>query len=280
MLSADLTSLMSGFRRTKDPTLLFRAAWLSLRQGRIPEIARSALAELVMHPSPVAECPECLIGEVFRTVDPCLGCTFSREDLSGRFGKRFNSLPDDFQGTRWSCVCPLEDTTVIGEYFEEKRVFLVGDGFCHESRHYHGQSDVRHIHSIVRRGNELLVSTGDARKALDLWRVENGRPVFKKRIRKHSAGYTAAVGAGRDIYFGTDFSSRANWIETLNGARHPYPCESYRCYVEAMQCMDDRFVVSVNKSKLQKGRKIWSVFDAVRGGFLYCGEFIGQDPTT
>lgn len=273
MLSADITALMSGFRKTGNPTLLFRAVWLSLRQGRIPEIARSMLAELATHPSRVAECPGRLIGKLFRKVNPCLGCTFSREDLAARFGKRFNSLPDDFQGTRWSCICPVEGATIIGEYFEEKRVFLVGDGFCRVSYHYHGQPDVRHVHSVALHGRGFLVSTGDARKALDLWTLENGWPVFKKRLKKHSAGYTATATAGRETYFGTDFSSRANWIETLCGRRYPYPCESYRNYVEAMQAIDDRFIVSVNKSKLKPGGKIWSVFDTVRSEFLYCGDY-------
>ncbi|MFO7626901.1 MAG: hypothetical protein R6V62_06565 [Candidatus Fermentibacteraceae bacterium] len=271
---------MSGFVRTKNPTLLVHAAWLSVRQGRIPEIARSVLAELVMQPSPVTDCPDCQIRGVFEKTDPYLGCTFSREGLKKHFGERFASLPDDFQGTRWSCVCHAGNVTVIGEYFEEKRIFLVGNGSCRESRHYHGQPDVRHIHSVVSRGGDLLVSTGDARKALDLWRVEKGHPVFKKRLRKHSAGYTAAAAARREIYFGTDFSSRANWIETLGGRRHPYPGDSYRCYVEAMQCIDDRFVVSVNKSKLERGRKIWSVFDTDRGDFLYCGDLIAPAGAT
>ena len=279
-LSADITSLMSGFRRTKDPTLLLRAAWLSMRQGRIPEIARSALAELLMRSSPVADNTGCHIGEVFREVDPLFGCTFSRKGLVEHFGQRFSSLPDDFQGTRWSCICPVEGATVIGEYFEEKRVFLVGDGFCHHSRHYHGQPDVRHIHSVACREGDILVSTGDARKALDQWCVENGRPVFKNRLRKHSAGYTAATGTEHDIYFGTDFSSRANWIETLDGRRHTYPGEAYRCYVEAMQCIEDRFIVSVNKSKLERSRKVWSVFDTREESFIYCGDPVAQTSPT
>lgn len=279
-MSADITSLMSGFMRTKNPMLLFRATWLSMRQGRIPEIARSTLAELVMRPSPIADCPECQIRGVFDKTDPFLGCTFSREGLTKHFGERFAALPADFQGTRWSCLCPVEGATVIGEYFEGKRVFLVGDGFCHASLHYHGQPDVRHIHSVVSRGGDLLVSTGDARKALDLWRVESGLPVFRKRLRKHSAGFTAAADTRREVFFGTDFSSRANWIETLGGKRYPYPCESYRCYVEAMQCIEDRFIVSVNKSKLEGKRKFWSVFDTEQKSFLYCGDLITPAGTT
>lgn len=40
-----------------------------------------------------------------------------------------------------------------------------------------------------------------------------------------------------------------------------------------MQAVDSRFIVTVNKDKLvSRGRKVWSVFDAVEGKFLYSGE--------
>lgn len=275
-MGSDITALIRSFRSTGNPLLLLRALHASFRQGRIPEIFRSLIAGLVTRPSQVAGCLPSTLGRLFRKVDPFIGFTFDRNGLSERFGKQFSALPDDFQGTRWSCICPLDGACVVGEYFEGKRVFMVGEGFCHEFRHYCRQPDVRHIHSVASRGSHLLVSTGDARKALDIWQLRDGGLVFTKRLRKHSAGFTAAAGTGRQLYFGTDFSSRPNWIETMNRRRFPFPRDSYLCYVEAMQLIEDRFIVCVSRSKLERGWKTWSVFDTELGGFIYCAGFPGE----
>lgn len=266
-----ITGCFSGFRRTGNPAFLARALVLSFRQGRLPEIARSAAMELAIRPSTVSR-----VGDDFRNVvgrtDSHLGGTFTREGMAEKFGNMFLELPKDFQGTRWSNLCPVGDLTVVGEYFEGKRLFLVGRERCLQFRRYLDQPDVRHIHSVISRGDEILVSTGDARKALDLWRLTGEDLVFVKRLRKHSAGFTGATKLGGKLFFGTDFSSRPNWIET-GRKRFPFPRACYRFYVEAMQAVDSRFIVTVNKDKLvSRGRKVWSVFDAVEGKFLYSGE--------
>ncbi len=270
-MEKSITEYFRRFRRTGNPRFLAGALALSLRQGRFSEMARSAVMELTTRPSSVpsggGECRN-----VIRRADPYLGCTFTREDMIGRFGDGFLELPEDFQGTRWSGICRMGDLTVVGEYFEGKRLFLLGNGRCLQLRWYLRQSDVRHIHSVVSLGDDILVSTGDARKALDLWRLAGDEPVFVKRLRKHSAGFTGAAKLGGRLFFGTDFSSRPNWIET-DGKRFPFPRACYRSYVEAMQAVDDRFIVAVNRDKLvDKGRKVWSVFDAAEEKYVYCGE--------
>lgn len=113
---------------------------------------------------------------------------------------------------------------------------------------------------------------GDACKALDLWETREGKLRFLRRLKRRSAGFTAATALGDRIYFGTDFSSRPNWIETLTGTRYPFPAPAYRCYVEAMEAVDERHLVAVSKNMLKAAdQKVWSVFDTGSGKFLYCG---------
>lgn len=268
-MSDSITSSLTAFRRTGNPLLLARAALISLRQGRIPEIVRSAVREVFMHPSEVS-------GEIndwrsiLKEIDPKLGHTFTREGLCEMFGGEFAQLPGDFQGTRWSCILFQKGYTLVGEYFEGKRVFLVRPDSCKVGEHYLGEPDVRHIHSIIESDRGILVSTGDARKALDQWQIRAGNPVFEKRIRKHSAGFTAAATAGERVYLGTDFSSRPNWIETLSGKKIPFPAKAYRCYTEAMQTIENRYVVSVNKNMLSGGVKVCSIFDSQEDRFVFC----------
>jgi len=207
-------------------------------------------------------------------VDANLGIILDVPALSRHHdeGLRFSDLPRDFEGTRWSCVCRVDSGLLIGEYNEGRRLFLVSRNGCETLDFYHADSRVRHIHSVVCRGDDVFVSTGDSRKALDLWTVEQGRPVFRKRLKKHSAGYTAAASVGDELYFGTDFSSRPNWIETLSGKKFPFPKQAFLSYTEAMQAVEGRYLVSVNKNMLAEDRsKIWTVFDTVTGRFLYCG---------
>ena len=274
-MSDTITSLIAGFRRTGNPLLLARAALNSLRQGRLPEIARSAVREVCMHPSKVTADNGCW-ESLLERVSPFLGHTFTRERLCEVFGEEFAQLPADFQGTRWSCILRRDGHTLVGEYFEGKRVFIVGSDSCRVCEHYLGEPDVRHIHSIADSGGDIYISTGDARKALDLWQIHNGNPVFTKRIRKHSAGFTATAKVGDEVFFGTDFSSRPNWIESLSGKKYAFPAETYRCYTEAMQTIDNRYVVAVNKNMLSGGVKFVSVFDSLNESYVWCSRVVDR----
>lgn len=275
-MSGSLTSCLTSFRNTRNPTHLLKAAILAFKQGRIAEIFRSGIHSVMIRPSAVKTCEGGGIREpslLLRMVDPYLGTTFDVSDLVRSHGEglRFSDLPGDFQGTRWSCVCRVGSGVLIGEYNDGKRLFLVSRNGCVSSDFYHADPRVRHIHSIACRGRDLFVSTGDSRKALDLWTVDKGRLLFIRRLRKRSAGYTAAVPLGCELFFGTDFSSRPNWIETLSGKKFPFPKPAFLSYTEAMQAVDSRYLVSVNKSMMTTDRrKAWSVFDTWTERFLFC----------
>jgi hypothetical protein len=121
---------------------------------------------------------------------------------------------------------------------------------------------------------EFLVSTGDTHKFLDLWIARNGKVSFVRRLRKHLAGFTAAVRVNGDYYFGTDFSNRPNFITRLGGEKYFFPSKAYRLHVTAFYAYFDRYIVSINEEfRIVGGRRTLSVFDAVQKQFIFCEEW-------
>lgn len=201
--------------------------------------------------------------------------TLSRERLVELYGATFKVglLPHDFQGARWESILEDDKRLIIGEYGENSRIVYVTSESCVLSDHYRQVRGVRHIHSIERYGNsgEFLVSTGDSRKFLDLWIASNGQLNVVKRLRKRLAGFTAAVCVNGEYYFGTDFSSRPNFIETLDGTKYFFPEKAYTLFVIAFQPLLDSYIVSFNTElRIAGSRKTLSVFDTVKQRFIFC----------
>jgi hypothetical protein len=197
------------------------------------------------------------------------------ELYDGKFDVR--SLPPDFQGARRESVWEDEGSVVIGEYGEDCRVAYVTPGSCALSEYYRGEPGVRHIHAIEKFGEEgqFLVATGDRHKFLDLWGLSDGRPSFERRITRHLAGFTAAIRLNGEYYFGTDFSGRPNWIETLNGRRFFFPRKAYRLHVTDFYGLLDRYILSINTELVVVGgRKTLSIFDTVTQRFIYCDYWV------
>jgi hypothetical protein len=118
---------------------------------------------------------------------------------------------------------------------------------------------------------EFLVATGDGAKVLDLWVESRGEVRFVRRLRKYLAGFTAAARVNSEYYFGSDFSGRPNFIETLDGTKYFFPLRAYKLFVIAFYTFLDRYIVSVNRElKILGGRRTLSIFDAVEKTFVFC----------
>lgn len=201
--------------------------------------------------------------------------TLSRERLIELYGGAFkvSLLPNDFQGARYESICHDSERLIIGEYGENSRIAYVTPESCVMSDYYRQVRGVRHIHSIERYENsgEFLVSTGDSRKFLDLWIAANGRLSFVRRLCKRLAGFTAAVRVNGDYYFGTDFSSRPNYIRTLGGRKYFFPKKAYRLHVTHFYAFFNRYIASMNTElRVAGGKKTLTVFDAVKQRFISC----------
>lgn len=280
-----ITAHLQKFRETRSLRYLVRAVLLVVQQQRIIELLYGVYCTLFHRASTVSPIADetALIAVIKEKTLLVHQGALSRAQLIERYGSRFKVelLPDDFHSARWESIWEEGDEfLIIGEYGEGGRLALVTTTACVLNQHYQQIRGVRHIHSVERykSSGEFLVATGDTKKFLDLWALQNGQICFVRRLREHLAGFTAAIEVNGEHYFGTDFSSRPNYITTLHGAKYFFPSKAYKLYVTAFYSFFGRYIVSVNNElRVVGGRKTLSVFDTVEQRFIYCDYWRGDD---
>lgn len=276
--SAFITAHLQRFRETGSLSFLLTALVLVVRQGRIFELVYGLYCRL-FHPASTVSSSEdesALISVIKEKVGLVHRSALSRAQLIERYGATFRVelLPEDFRSARCESIWQEgNEFLVLGEYGEGGRVVLLTPNACVINDYYEHDAAVRHIHSIEGYGTsgEFLVATGDTRKSLDLWAKEGTRIRFVRRLKRNLAGYTAAIEINGEYYFGTDFSSRPNYIMTLQGVKSFFPGHAYNLYVTAFYSFFDRYLVSVNNGlRVTGGKRTLSVFDTVERRFIYC----------
>jgi hypothetical protein len=274
-----ITGYIAKFRATKNILFLVKAITLVLRQKRSSELIYGAYCSLFFRPSLAKKSEsnhflrQILSQKEFFDYDKL---SFSRSQLIELWGQDFNvhSLPNDFEGARSESIVQEKKFLVVGEYAEHlARVAYITRDSCFVSDYYNQVPGVRHIHSILRYGNsgEILIATGDSCKLLDLWVVADEKLSFVKRIKTYFAGYTASINVNGHYYFGTDFSNRPNYIETLEGEKYFFPEPAYKMSTVAFHSFLDRYIVAISCDMPQFGdRKALSVFDVIQEEFVFC----------
>lgn len=282
-ISADL----ARFRDTLNPRYLLRAIALVAKQKRVPELFYSIWCELRFRPAVVKSCQPGGSEEIGRYLTPIVWGedVWPREALVERFSPAFavDKLPTDFYGARRESIAVGADSLVLGEYGHfKKRVFYITRETCRINNFYSRDPLVRHIHAVHagRSPNEYFLTTGDAAKYLDSWRHAMGEFDFSSRIKRSLAGYTAMAKIGDQFYFASDFSSRLNYLERLDGSRFFFPEPASRMYVVAFFATHCRFLISLHKSLgVFSNRGAISVFDASARHFVYCDDCAGPTST-
>lgn len=273
---------ISEYRTTRNPLSLLKAALMIVRQKRAREVLYGVYCRLASRPSPVAGGAGISPSLLARSRSWLMGGDLrSRADIVGLFGSAFavDALPADFAGTRMESVIRDGDALIVGEYGHgTKRLAYVTPAACTISDFYSEDSRVDHIHAVGRSSaGEIFVTTGDSLKALDSWMVRAGRLEFRRRLRRRLAGYTAIIEAGGRLYFGTDFSSRPNYIETLEGEKFFFPAKAYDKYVLSFRLEQERYILSINRRiAALGGGSTLSVFDPVEARFLFCEDLLVQ----
>jgi hypothetical protein len=281
-----ITAQVQRFRDTGNVMALFKAVGLVFRQHRTHELLSGAYCRLFHPPSALGRpqqdslLPSLLRDQ--RAIAP--RGILTREEIIGQYGERFKvvSLPEDFFCARAESIWDDGMHLVLGEYGESPRIAQVTRNSCFVSDHYRHVAGVRHIHAIEKYGKagEFLVCTGDSRKFLDLWVAGGGQVGFVRRLSKYLAGFTAATTVNGEHYFGTDFSGRPNWIETLGGAKYFFPQKAYKLHVTDFHSLFDRYLLSINTELVVVGgRKTLSVFDTLTRQFIYCDYCTFEEPT-
>jgi hypothetical protein len=194
---------------------------------------------------------------------------FERRTVLHRIASGIQELDKDFD-----CLvhghASQHGGTLVGEYADEsaRLIYFTGDSFA-IFEPYRTDGWVRHIHSVIAYKNGFLVATGDSAKYLDHFHVKNNELVRVSRLIHNFAGFTAACEVRGKVYFGSDFSSRPNYIYCLSTHRKFFfPAKSYRHFCVAMIVVDDRYIASMNYG-LPLNR-IFSVclFDTETGEFI------------
>jgi hypothetical protein len=282
-----ITRLVERFKRTRSLSVLFQLAVQIVRQGRATELAYGGFCALFHHPSAIHRWGDTGAltrisgekGEYLRRA------VLSRSQLIQTFNDRFavDTLPSDFEAARRESVRVDGKCLILGEYGEGARIACVTAKSCVLSEYYGEIRGVRHIHAIHPYGHagEYLVSTGDRKKLLDLWVINEDELRFERRLRSHLAGYTAVAEVNGRYYFGTDFSGRPNYIEVLGGGRYFFPQQAYRLHAATFHVVLDRYIVSVNKElEPSGGRRTLSVFDTHSMQFVYCDSLEASEATS
>jgi hypothetical protein len=272
-----ITANVHRFRETKSVRVLIELMIQIVRQKRAVELIYGGYCTVWHRPSAVYPCDdeETLTRILSKKYEFIRDTKLSRGQLTALYGDNIaiHDLPDDFPGARRESVWLNDTCLILGEYGESARIACITARACVISDYYRHVAGVRHIHSIQRYGDsgEFLVSTGDGRKFLDVWVASRGDIRFVRRLRRRLAGFTAAVEVNGQYYFGSDFSGRPNFIETLGGAKYFFPEKGYKLHVTGFHALFDRYIVSINEElKVSGGQKTLSVFDTLKQRFVFC----------
>jgi len=269
---------IAAFRKTGNPFFLIKALLLTLKQNRIKELLFGIYCNIFSSPAILHAGTIELIKNILSSSGPLLSSKFaySRNELIGCFGDYYEigQLPHDFSLARKESIVIDPDFLIIGECVDSnKRIAYITSDSCTINNTYATDKQIGHIHAIhkIKSSSVILVTTGDAAKYLDQWELKDGRLTFIKRLKKSLSGYTAIVCVNGDTFWGTDFSSRPNYIERSDGKRFFFPQKAYRMYVVAFHECFNRYILSINKDIHQLGNK-WalSIFDTITEKFIYC----------
>jgi hypothetical protein len=278
-MSTGLTGLIVQGVHNRDVLQLARFSARILTEGRLTEAVYGAYCFLRYRPSAIVGGLSDALIPVMRqkAQELALPHLYQARELPKIFPKHaaaglpFHRIPSDVV-VRRSSVVSGDDWMVLGEYGDQSgRLFLLLPHQYYCDERYNQMREVRHIHSILMRSEtELLVSTGDSGKRLDSWQRTASGLTFERCVHRRFAGYTGAAKVRGKHYFGTDFSSRPNFIYCLeSGKMWPLPGRSFTKYVRDFAVVDERYIVSYNVSfDVVDTCQMASVFDVERECFV------------
>jgi hypothetical protein len=249
MSGETITECIVAFWDRPSPRTLTAAVAIIIRQGRVIEVLYSLVVQLLHRPGQLVPVYEA--GHILPLATKRLAAT-EKAALA-------DYLADFPRVARWlggvtlrlHTVANVGHYTIAGEYGEtDPRLFLLDDTGCKVSTHYRGIKGVRHIHCIHPLSQErFMVTTGDSLRVADLWRIDAGELRFERRILRFLGGFTAGATAGGRTYFGSDYSSRPNYLWRFEDKKRFYlPAESFRMLVDRMDVVDNRFILVICKT--------------------------------
>jgi hypothetical protein len=265
------------FYRTKNIQQLFAAIALIIRQRRFQEFAYGILCFLFSKPSRPVEIVDFQANE---------GIALAREQFIEKKKENEKIILETLHlgcddetdlGDTIHGYAMTADGFIFGEYAaHSSRIFLKEHEEFSVCHFYQNDPGVRHIHSILRSGETIFISTGDSNKYLDRWRLRNGHLEFEKRIFHTLGGFTTCCNVNEKHFFGTDFSERPNYIFCLESQeKWFFPRPAYTQHCSLMLLLHDRYLFCLNTGLSH--RQTISIFDTRTSVFIHCQEYRGND---
>lgn len=257
---------------------LIRVIYAVIVQGRIFETVYGIFNEIFSTPSLVNYSQD--TKAVLKSIESINleEDVVTRKQLIDEYHPKYavSELPDDFKYCRREAIIEDRNIIILGEYNKgtkcEAGIVILTPNECIVNDHYNTKNGFLHIHSLFKIGEKsLIVTTGDEKKHVDLWKIEEKSLKFKKTIKKYFGGFTAITKIGSSIYYGSDFSYRPNYIESSGGEKYFFPQKSYRKWVSRFFTIDERYIVSINTEVINtKNKKTISIFDTNNQQYIYC----------
>jgi hypothetical protein len=270
-----ISDRISAFRTTWRFSHLVAAAVLVFRQGRVFEILHAAYCFLTLRPSRIQ--PDQNV-DIQNLTSKAIDALRKMQSRKRKVVHEINQLQPGSSGAIRTLIHGFSEsnnTCVLGEYGEgSARIFMKTTDSFKVVNPYATDSAVRHIHLLLRKDDQLLVSTGDSRKCLDLFSVRGDALRFEKRLLHRTGGFTAGCFAGGKTYLGTDFGETPNYIYCLETKKkYPFPAPAYRQYSILLLPLDDRFLICSNVSiRGMRDKRHLSIFDTHTARFIHCEE--------
>jgi len=272
-----IAEYISEFKKSKNPYYLVRAFSLLIQEGRLIESLWSFWCIIRYNPSKIVLEDDAIIQQAKLLISQLNNDPFflSRNNIIEKYKTNYLlKLPTDFNGARTESIVETNGMIIIGEYATASAKLIVATkNECKTHLFYQKIKGVRHIHSVHQIGEtaKLLIATGDKKKMVDQWEIGLGTITFEKRLSKRLSGYTTSIRVNNVDFFGTDFSSRPNYITTLDGEKYFFPLIAYKKFTEAFLNLNNRYILSINLGHKPIDEKIAaSIFDTKLREFIYC----------
>ena len=275
---------IASFKSSKKIRFLLKAITQVIQEKRTTELLYNFYCLLFFQPSRVKNCDNKQLQKIICEFVSLYSNKFFfyREHLISDFGKDYDvhSLPDDFELVRSNNVAQTNSFLIVGEYGNNSaRIAHITKKSCVINNFYEDCQGVRHIHAVYldEQNGNAFITTGDTSKFLDLWKINDKEAAFVKRLKSRFAGYTAIAKVNGNYYFGTDFSSRPNYIESLSGKKYFFPKQAYLKQCVLFYSILERYIVAINAAMPEFGcLKTVSIFDVLKEEFIFCNDLTSE----
>lgn len=273
--SACISKRLADFKQQRSPRDLLAAIWLVAMQGRLHELLFGLYCLIRFRPRRVKNAKKVDVHELIRLGEIEVLARSARRQCEMARTNAMTPREACLPYCRIHALAEYEAHTFLGEYAEDSaRLYVRSPERVRIFAPYDRDPGVRHIHLVHAHNGAIYIATGDSRKYLDKFHYRGGQLHHIARVKKWFGGFTAGCSIGGQLYLGTDFSGRPNYIYCLETReRFPFPRPAFFKYCAVMLPIEDRYIICVNRSlPYSAPQRVISIFDVVERQFIYSAQ--------